>query len=98
MSILSADAPRQFNPPIAQRHLEAEVANCVGGVLSPVLANVALSVLDEHFVRAPGGPATTTYERTKRRRHGLPNCRLVRYADDWCLVVSGYRDARGSLS
>jgi RNA-directed DNA polymerase len=60
-----------------------------GGILSPVLANVALSVLDEHFVRAPGGPAATTYERTKRRRHGLPNCRLVRYADDWCLVVSG---------
>ena len=52
-----------------------------GGILSPVLANVALSVLDEHFVRAPGGPAATTYERTKRRRHGLPNCRLVRYAD-----------------
>ena len=60
-----------------------------GGILSPVLANVALSVLDEHFVGAPGGPAATTYERTKRRRRGLPNCRLVRYADDWCLVVSG---------
>jgi RNA-directed DNA polymerase len=50
---------------------------------------VALSVLDEHFARAPGGPAATTYERTKRRRQGLPNCRLVRYADDWCLTVSG---------
>ena len=46
-----------------------------------MLANVALAVLDEHFVGAPGGPAATTYERTKRRRHGLPNCRFVRYAD-----------------
>lgn len=62
-----------------------------GGILSPVLANVALSVLDEHFTRAPGGPTATTYERTKRRRQGLPNCRVIRYADDWCLTVSGTR-------
>ena len=26
-----------------------------GGILSPLLANVALSVLDEHFAEAPGG-------------------------------------------
>lgn len=28
-------------------------------------------------------------ERAKRRRHGQPNYRLVRYADDWCLMVKG---------
>ena len=67
---------------------ESRTGTPQGGILSPVLANVALSVLDEHFARAPGGPAATTYERTKRRRQGLPNCRLVRYADDWCLAVS----------
>jgi len=38
-----------------------------------------------------GQPAATTYEPMKRRRQGLPNCRLVRYADDWCLTVSGTR-------
>ena len=27
-----------------------------GGILSPVLANVALSVLDEHLAQHPGGP------------------------------------------
>ena len=70
---------------------ESRTGTPQGGILSPVLANVALSVLDEHFARAPGGPAATTYERTKRRRQGLPNCRLVRYADDWCLTVSGTR-------
>jgi RNA-directed DNA polymerase len=53
------------------------------------LSNVALSVLDEHIARAPGGPAATPYQRAKRRRLGLPNIRLVRYADDWCLLVSG---------
>jgi RNA-directed DNA polymerase len=63
-----------------------------GSILSPLLSNVALSVLDEHFARAPGGPASTSWQRAKRRRLGLPNCRLVRYADDWTLMVAGTRD------
>ena len=50
---------------------------------------MALSVLDEHIARAPGGPAVSRYQRAKRRAQGLPNYRLVRYADDWCLVISG---------
>ncbi len=54
-----------------------------------MLSNVALSVLDEHIAGMPGGPRSTTTERAKRRRHGLPNYRLVRYADDWCLVING---------
>jgi len=62
-----------------------------GGILSPLLANVALSVLDEHIAHAPGGPDVSRVERAKRRRHGLPNYRLVRYADDWCLMVKGTR-------
>jgi retron-type reverse transcriptase len=53
-----------------------------GGILSPLLANAALSVLDEHIAGIPGGPATGKAERAKRLRHGLPNFRLVRYADD----------------
>jgi RNA-directed DNA polymerase len=60
-----------------------------GSILSPLLSNVALSVLDEHVAQAPGGPATSNWERTKRRRHGLPTYRLVRFADDWCLMVNG---------
>ena len=40
MSHRRTDTPRQFDTPIAQRHLKAEVANCVGGVVSPVLANL----------------------------------------------------------
>ncbi len=60
-----------------------------GSILSPLLSNVALSVLDEHIAQAPGGPASSPYQRAKRRAQGLPNYRLVRYADDWCLVISG---------
>jgi len=54
-----------------------------------LLSNVALSVLDEHIAQGPGGPGASPYERAKRRRQGLPNYRLCRYADDWCLAVSG---------
>ena len=60
-----------------------------GSILSPLLSNVALSVLDEHIAQAPGGPAASRYQRAKRRAQGLPNYRLIRYADDWCLVISG---------
>jgi RNA-directed DNA polymerase len=66
-----------------------------GSILSPLLSNVALSVLDEHIAQALGGPAASPYQRAKRRRQGLPNYRLTRYADDWCLTVSGTEaDAR----
>ena len=62
-----------------------------GSILSPLLSNVALSVLDEHIAQEPGGPGTSSYQRMKRRSRDLPNYRLIRYADDWCLVVSGTR-------
>jgi site-specific DNA recombinase len=67
----------------------SHIAQCVGGVLSPLLSNVALSVLDEYIAQGPGGPGARPYERAKRRRQGPPNYRLRRYADDWCLAVSG---------
>jgi len=41
-----------------------------GGILSPLLANVALSVLDEHFAEAWQG-AGTAYQRFKRRQQGF---------------------------
>ncbi len=61
-----------------------------GGILSPLLANIALSVLDEHFTRKweALGPAWT---RAKRRRQGTPAYRLVRYADDFVVMVAGAR-------
>jgi len=63
-----------------------------GSILSPLLSNVALSGLDEYFAQAPGGPATPSWGRAKRRRNGLPNHRLVRFADDWTLLVAGTRE------
>ena len=60
-----------------------------GGILSPLLANIALSVLDEHFAQGWQTVSGTTYQRTKRRRSGLANYRIVRYADDFVVLVAG---------
>jgi RNA-directed DNA polymerase len=55
-----------------------------GGILSPLLANVALSVLDEYLMMPwkPGGTMSTESRRPRRRAKGLPTWRLVRYCDD----------------
>jgi RNA-directed DNA polymerase len=62
-----------------------------GGVISPLLANIALSVLDEHLHAAwePGGGMSTQRRRERRRLKGLPNWRVVRYADDFVVLVHG---------
>jgi len=62
-----------------------------GSILSPLLSNVALSVLDEHVARMPGGPSSSKSARSRRIRAGQPNIRLARYADDWCLMIRGAR-------
>jgi RNA-directed DNA polymerase len=60
-----------------------------GGILSPLLANIALSVLDEHFAEAWETSMAGNPDRVRRRRRGLPMYRLVRYADDFVVLVSG---------
>src|SRR5512132_2689718 len=52
-----------------------------GGILSPLLANIALSVLDEHAAQA-WAASGTPMQRHRRRRRGEATWRLVRYADD----------------
>nr|WP_198409013.1 group II intron reverse transcriptase/maturase [Mycobacterium intracellulare] len=62
-----------------------------GGILSPLLANIALSALDEH-VHGPwmaGGTMSTPRRRARRRAKDLPNWRIVRYADDFVVLVHG---------
>src|SRR6188472_3353107 len=58
-------------------------------VLALVKAFLKAGILGEHIAQAPGGPAASPHQRAKRRAQGLPNYRLIRYADDWCLVISG---------
>ncbi len=61
-----------------------------GGILSPLFSNIALSVLDEHFAKAWAATGDS-HDRQQRRRKGLANYRLVRYADDFLILVAGDR-------
>jgi RNA-directed DNA polymerase len=58
-----------------------------GAILSPLLANVALSVLDRHFEAAWN--ARTAGQRARGRAKGQPSYRMVRYADDFVVLVRG---------
>ena len=62
-----------------------------GGILSPLLANIALSVLDEYFVGVWERDMATRPIRERRRRHGEATYRIVRYADDFVIMVHGTR-------
>ncbi len=62
-----------------------------GGILSPLLANIALSALDDHFDQEWRQHMSTIYQRTKRKRNGEANYRIIRYADDFVIMVSGDR-------
>ena len=67
-----------------------------GGILSPLLANIALSVLDEHFA-AKWEALGPEWTRAKRRRAGTPVMKLIRYADDFVVMVGGRREDAEAL-
>ena len=62
-----------------------------GGILSPLLANIALSALDDHFDQQWQQEMDTKRQREKRKKNGQGNWRLVRYCDDFFLMVAGDR-------
>ena len=68
-----------------------------GGILSPLLANIALSALDDHFARQWQAMMATEQQRQKRRRHGQANYRLIRYADDFVVLVTGEKEHAQAL-
>jgi RNA-directed DNA polymerase len=62
-----------------------------GGIVSPLLANIYLSVLDRHFQQVWATDMSPQWRRQYRRRMGRPNYRLVRYADDFVVLLHGTR-------
>lgn len=62
-----------------------------GGIISPLLANVYLSALDRHFERAWQHQTRYIGCSTHHRRRGHATYRLVRYADDFVILVRGTR-------
>jgi RNA-directed DNA polymerase len=60
-----------------------------GGILSPLLANIYLHEFDRWWWETYG--KLTLYEKAKRRKAGIGNCILTRYADDFVLLCNGPR-------
>lgn len=63
-----------------------------GGIISPLLANIYLSVLDRHFQHVWDTEMSPQWRRQKRRRNGLATYRLVRFADDFVVLLYGSRE------
>jgi len=79
--------------------LHTEEGTPQGGILSPLLANIYLHQFDLWWWEKYG--KLTLYEKAKRRRAGIGNCILTRYADDFILLCNGSKnrsrkDKRGS--
>jgi RNA-directed DNA polymerase len=70
-----------------------------GGIISPLLANIALSALDEAIMApwAEGGEQSTQWARRRRVLQGMGNWRIVRYADDFVIMTNGSRDDAAAL-
>lgn len=58
-----------------------------GGIASPLLANIALSALDEHFCAKDDHG--TRWRREAHRKKGGAFYRIVRYADDFVIMLCG---------
>jgi RNA-directed DNA polymerase len=58
-----------------------------GSSLSPLLSNIALSVLDRHFEAA--WASRSHDQRARDRANGHPSYRMVRFADDFVVLVRG---------
>src|SRR4051812_36243702 len=64
-----------------------KVCNFVGGVVSPVLANIYLHQMDLYWWTHYGNLDRKVKERRRQAYQG--NCALIRYADDWLLLTNG---------
>lgn len=75
---------------LGQQH-QTRTGTPQGGILSPLLSNIALSALDDYFAEACQATMKDGNARFRRRQKGLANWRLIRYADDWVVMVAGTR-------
>lgn len=78
------------------RHRQTITGTPQGGILSPLLANIALSGLDEHFA-AKWESLGSLGQRARNRRSGGASMRLIRYADDFVVLVNGTREHTDAL-
>jgi hypothetical protein len=67
-----------------------------GGIISPLLANIMLTGIDERYGRWTPRPGESSRKAQARRNwdrgKGLPTFYCVRYADDFVILVAGARE------
>jgi RNA-directed DNA polymerase len=68
-----------------------------GGIISPLLANIALSALDRHYQADWQEMSRYTGRRQYLRSRGHATYRLVRYADDLVIMVKGTKQQAQAL-
>jgi RNA-directed DNA polymerase len=68
-----------------------------GGIASPLFANLALSALDEPFHQAWQATSKYRNQRTYLRSRGRATAKLIRYSDDFVIVVAGTREQAEAL-
>ena len=68
-----------------------------GGIISPLLTNIYLSVLDRHFERAWKYQIRKYGNTAYHRKQGHAAYRLVRYADDFVILLRGTREQAENL-
>jgi len=61
----------------------------LGGVISPLFANIALTALDEPFEAAWAATSKYRGQRNYLRSKGHATYRLIRYSDDFVIMVHG---------
>jgi hypothetical protein len=83
MSLSFCDTPRPFQPSITQRDIKTEVANCVGGVARPLLANICPTN------SPPIAPCRTAWRESAG--HGAPK-------RGRCLISRQLRDLRQDIT
>jgi hypothetical protein len=83
MSHMASNTPRPFQPPVAQRDIKAEVAHCVGGVISPLLLNIAMQGMEE--------AAGARYDKNCHAKPGTPT--VITYADDFVALCHSREQA-----
>lgn len=60
-----------------------------GGIISPLLSNIYLSDLDRHFSEIWEREMFTANRRSKLRKSGKATYLLVRYSDDFVVLING---------
>jgi len=67
-----------------------------GGIVSPLLANIYLNELDQFIAEKWANLSEVERNRRKRHREALP-CFIVRYADDFVVMITGTQEQAEKL-